>query len=143
MKLLISEILEKVNQAKTEQEKISILRVNYSPALEDVFKWTYDPNVFFFISEIPLYTPDQAPDGLSFTSLYNEHKRFYLFHKNYKISSDKKTILLIQMLEALGAKEAKILEYTIKKNIPGLSYDLVNKAYPNFLANPIKIPVEI
>jgi hypothetical protein len=33
MRSLISEVLEEVSQANTEEQKISILRKNYSPAL--------------------------------------------------------------------------------------------------------------
>jgi hypothetical protein len=142
MRLLISEILEKVHSAKTEEEKINILRVNYSPALEDVFKWAYDPNIVFFTKEIPPYTLDVSPDGLSFTTLYNEHKRFYLFLNSSKINSERKTILLIQMLEALGPKESKVLENVIMKNIPSVPMDMASKAYPGLFSKPIKIPME-
>jgi hypothetical protein len=142
MKLLVSEILEKVGQTKTEQEKINILRVNYSPALEDVLKWAYDPNITLFCNTIPPYTPDQSPDGLAMTTLYSEHKRLYLFLEQTKVDAARKTILLIQMLEALSDKEAKILEGIILKNIPGVSKDIAIKAYPGFLSKPIKIPME-
>lgn len=142
MRLLVSEVLEKVKQAKTEQEKINLLRVNYSPALEDVFKWAYDPNIVFFTNEIPPYTPDQSPEGLAYTSLYNEHKKFYLFLKNTRVDVERKKVLLIQMLEALGNNESKVLEWIIQKNIPNLPLDMISKAYPNFLSKPIKIPME-
>jgi len=141
-KFLISEILDKVSEATNEQEKINILRINYSPALEDVIKWAYDPNVVLFTNQIPQYTPDQSPDGLAMTSLYSEHKRFYMFLKDSKIYEDRKTILLIQMLEALSSREAKVLESIITKNIPSVSKNLAEKAYPGLFSKPIKIPME-
>ena len=142
MRSLISEVLEEVSQANTEEQKISILRKNYSPALEDVFQWAYNPNIQLFTNKIPPYTPDQSPDGLSLTTLYSEHKRFYMFLKESRITEERKTILLIQMLEALGVNEAKVLEYIVTKNIPSVSKELVEKAYPNLFARPVKIPME-
>jgi hypothetical protein len=142
MRSLISEVLEEVSQANTEEQKISILRKNYSPALEDVFQWAYNPNIQLFTNKIPPYTPDQSPDGLSLTTLYSEHKRFYMFLKESRITEERKTILLIQMLEALGVNEAKVLEYIVTKNIPSVSKELVEKAYPNLFTRPVKIPME-
>jgi hypothetical protein len=142
MKLMISEILEQVSNAKSETDKINILRKNYSPALEDVLYWAYSPNIIFYTKSVPPYTPDQSPEGLSLTSLYNEHKRFYMFLKNSKIDSSRKNILLIQMLESLGVKEAKILEQIINKNIVVISKELAERAYPGLFNKPLRIPME-
>lgn len=142
MKLLVSEILAKVATAETEAKKINLLRENYSPALEDVLHWAYDPNIKFFTNKVPPYTPDQSPDGLAMTTLYSEHKRLYLFLQQTKIDAARKNILLIQMLEALSGAESKILENILLKNIPEVSKDLAEKAYPGLLQRPIRIPVE-
>lgn len=142
MRQMISEILEQVSQAQTENEKVNILRKNYSPALEDVLRWAYDPNIVFFTDTIPPYTPDQSPEGLSLTTLYSEHKRFYMFLKESRIDSNRKTILLIQMLEGLGDTESKILEQIITKNIKSVSKDLLEKSYPGIFNRPIRIPME-
>jgi hypothetical protein len=142
MKLLVSEILAKVATAETEAKKINLLRENYSPALEDVLHWAYDPNIKFFTNKVPPYTPDQSPDGLAMTTFYSEHKRLYLFLEQTKIDAARKNILLIQMLEALSGAESKILENILLKNIPEVSKDLAEKAYPGLLQRPIRIPVE-
>jgi len=142
MKLLVSEILAKVAAAETEAKKINLLRENYSPALEDVLHWAYDPNIKFFTNKVPPYTPDQSPDGLAMTTLYSEHKRFYLFLEQTRVDAARKNILLIQMLEALSGAESKILENILLKNIPEVSKDLAEKAYPGLLQRPIRIPVE-
>jgi hypothetical protein len=142
MKLLVSEILAKVATAETEAKKINLLRENYSPALEDVLHWAYDPNIKFFTNKVPPYTPDQSPDGLAMTTFYSEHKRLYLFLEQTKIDAARKNILLIQMLEALSGAESKILENILLKNIPEVSKDIAEKAYPGLLQRPIRIPVE-
>ena len=142
MRLLISEVLEQLLLAKSEVDKINILRKNYSPALEDVLYCTYSPNIVFYTKTVPPYTPDQSPEGLSLTSLYNEHKRFYMFLKDSKIDASRKTVLLIQMLESLGAKEAKILEQMINRNNMFVSKELAEKASPGLFSKPVKIPME-
>lgn len=142
MRSLISEVFQEVSQASTEEQKVSLLRKHYSPAMEDVIQWAYNSNITLFTTEIPPYTPDQSPDGLALTSLYSEHKRFYMFLNDTRINSDRKTILLIQMLEALSLNEAKILEGIIKRNIPSVSKSLAEKAYPGIFSRPIKIPME-
>jgi hypothetical protein len=65
-----------------------------------------------------------------------------MFLKESRIDLDRKGILLIQMLEALGDKEAKVLEGIIKRNIPSVSKELAEKAYPGLLSRPIRIPME-
>ena len=69
-RLLISEILRKVSNAKTKKEKIDLLRENNSPALRMLLIWNYDDSV---VSEIPEgdvpYTPNEAPVGTDHTRL--------------------------------------------------------------------------
>lgn len=142
MRLMVSEILDHVSKSQTEAEKIAILRKNYSPALEDVLHWAYNPNITLFTNEVPPYTPDASPEGLSLTSIYSEHKRFYMFLRESRIDVERKRILLIQMLEALGSKEAEVVEYIFKRNIPQISKDLAEKAYPGLFSRPVRIPME-
>ena len=47
MKLMVGEILDLVAAADTEDKKINILRANYSPAMEDVLRWSHDPTIVF------------------------------------------------------------------------------------------------
>lgn len=141
MKLMVGEILDLVAAADTEDKKINILRANYSPAMEDVLRWSHDPTIVFFTDKIPPYTPDQSPEGLTMTTLYSEHKRFYMFARDAHIDNSRKTVLLIQMLEALGNKEASVLEQVIKKNLLVVSKNLAEKAYPGMFLKPVRVPV--
>ena len=143
MKLYTSEILSKVAAADTETKRINILRENYSPALEDILLWAYDKErVQFFTNTVPPYTPDQSPEGLSFTNMYSEHKRFYIFLKETRVDVARKNIILTQMLEALGESESKVLEGIILRKIPEVSKELAEKAYPGLFQRPIRIPAE-
>ena len=61
---LISEVLKKVNNAKTKPQKIKILREYDSPALRSLCKWSFDPNIETALPEgSPPFIPNEAPEG--------------------------------------------------------------------------------
>ena len=111
-RLLISEILRKVSNAKTKKEKIDLLRENNSPALRMLLIWNYDDSV---VSEIPEgdvpYTPNEAPVGTDHTRLEQEARGFYRYVKggDPKLKALKRESMFIQLLEGLSAEEAELL----------------------------------
>ena len=64
-----------------------------------------------------------------------------MFARDAHIDDSRKTVLLIQMLEALGNKEASVLEQVIKKNLLVVSKNLAEKAYPGMFLKPVRVPV--
>ena len=111
-RLLISEILRKVSNAKTKKEKIDLLREFNTPALRMLLIWNYDDSV---VSEIPEgdvpYTPNEAPVGTDHTRLEQEYRGFYRFVKggDPKLKGLKRESMFIQLLEGLSAEEAELL----------------------------------
>tara|TARA_B100001996_G_scaffold209048_1_gene160354 strand:- start:172 stop:639 length:468 start_codon:yes stop_codon:yes gene_type:complete len=111
-RLLISEILRKVSNAKTKKEKVDLLRENNSPALRMLLIWNYDDSV---VSEIPEgdvpYTPNEAPIGTDHTRLEQEYRGFYRFVKggDPKLKGLKRESMFIQLLEGLSGEEAELL----------------------------------
>jgi hypothetical protein len=135
----IYEIFEEFEQRKTKEDRLAVLRYNSNWTLKSVLKGAFDPNVQFDV-EIPAYKPSDDPPGLSPTSLSQELDRAYIFEKNNPkvapgLTKERKTQILIQMLEALESKEAKVLEgvLTKKLKVKGLTYDLVKEAFPDIL----------
>lgn len=136
----ISEIFEEFEQRKTKEDRLAVLRYNANWALRSTLKGVFDPNVQFTITEVPQYTPSLDPIGLSATSLHQELGRFYIFEKNNpkvspSLTEKRKKEILIQMLEALEAKEAKVLEgiLTKKLKVKGLTYEIVKEAFPDLV----------
>jgi hypothetical protein len=131
--LLFSEIAAKVNNAKDKPRKLKVLQDNDSVALRQVLKGAFDPNVVW---ELPMgdvpYTVNDAPIGTEHTVLSQEAKRLYLFTKggDNSLTSNKREMLFVQMLEGLSAEESKFLITVVNKKI--------NNEYKGFTANLVK-----
>ena len=112
MKLLISEVLQKVSNAKTKAQKIKLLQQHNTPALRSILIANYDESVISMIpeGEVP-YTPNDAPKGTDHSVLEKEFRRLYLFFKggNNGLKQAQRENLFIQMLEGLCEEEANLL----------------------------------
>ena len=131
--LLFSEIATKINNAKDKPRKLKVLQDNDSVALRQVLKGAFDPNVVWELPEgdVP-YTVNDAPIGTEHTVLSQEAKRLYLFTKggDNSLTSNKKELLFVQMLEGLSGEESKFLITVVNKKI--------NNEYKGFTANLVK-----
>lgn len=110
-RLLISEVLRKVSNAKTKEEKISLLRKYNSNALRQLLIINFDDSVVCLLPEgdVP-YTPNDAPVGTDHTRLEHEYKGLYRFFKGgAKLPSLKRESMFVQLLEGLSAEEAELL----------------------------------
>jgi len=133
---LISEILQKAHNAKTKEEKATILRENETPALKKLLIWNFDNSIRSCLPEgdVP-YTPNDAPAGTEHTRLDHEHRLFYNFVEggNNDLSSSKKEMMFLQMLEGLHESEAELLCLVKDKNL-GKKYritqNVVSEAFP-------------
>lgn len=138
---LISEIFDEIKQRESKEDKIAVLRYNSSWALRNVLKRTFDPNIKFVINRVPsFYVPNDAPDGLGYTTIAQELDRAYLFElDNPKVSPnltlERKEQLLVQILEALEKTEADVYMNMILKDqkVEGLTYEIVKEAFPDLL----------
>lgn len=135
MYLLVSEVLKNVSNAKTSKEKIEILRQNDGPALKEILKIAYTPNVKFFVDKCVNYVDDGAPIGHSFSSLFQEYKRLYIFLESTNVKPERKKEILIQILESIHSSEAKLLVDIIEKNMSkyNLNKKLINEAFPGLI----------
>ena len=81
-RLLLSEILRKVSNAKTKAEKIALLQKHNTNALRQVLIINFDDSVISMLPEgdVP-YTPNDAPIGTDHTRLESEYKGLYRFVK--------------------------------------------------------------
>ena len=114
---MMHEIATKVNNAKDKPRKLKVLQEHDSVALRQVLKGAFDPKIEWLLppGDVP-YTANDAPVGTEHTLLSQEAKRLYLFTKggDNTLSSTKREVIFIQMLEGLCAEEAAILSICCK-----------------------------
>ena len=129
-RLLLSEVLRKVSNAKTKAEKIKILQANNSQALRSILIWNFDESVISMLpeGEVP-YTPNDAPIGTDHTRLEQEAKGLYRFVKGGQdsLKSLKRESMFVQLLEGLAAEEAELL-CLIKDGNLNSKYKRITKA---------------
>jgi hypothetical protein len=136
MKLLISEVLQKVSNAKTKAEKIDLLHQHNSNALRAILIANYDESVISMLpeGEVP-FNANDAPKGTEHTVLEKEYRKLYLFFKggSSSLKQSQRENLFIQMLEGLHEEEANIL-ILVKDKALGRKYKLtracVEEAFP-------------
>jgi|TARA_B100000003_G_scaffold57318_1_gene50899 hypothetical protein len=135
-RLLLSEVLRKVSNAKTKQEKINLLRKHNSNALRQLLIINFDDSV---VSEMPEgevpYTPNDAPAGTDHTRLEHEYKGLYRFFKGgAKLPSLKRESMFVQLLEGLHADEAELLclvkDGQLSNKYKRITKAVVSEAFP-------------
>ena len=136
MKLLISEVLQKVSNAKTKAQKIQLLREHNTPALRSLLIANFDESVVSLMppGEVP-YEANDAPAGTEHTKLEHEYRKLYLFFKggSNSLKQSKRESLFIQLLEGLHMSEAAVLCLVKDKEL-GKKYKItracVEEAFP-------------
>lgn len=136
MKLLISEVLQKVSNAKTKARKIELLQQYNTDALRMLLIWNFDESV---ISELPAgevpFNPNEAPVGTEHTVLEKEARLLYNFVQggNNGLQQSRRENMFIQMLEGLHKDEANVLCLVKDKQL-GKKYKItkacVSEAFP-------------
>mgnify|MGYP003303262226 FL=1 len=136
-RLLISEILRKVSNAKTKKEKVDLLKKHNTPALRQLMVINFDESI---ISELPEgdvpYTPNDAPVGTDHTRLESEYKGLYRFFKggDPRIKSLKRETLFVQLLEGLSAEEAELLvlckDGRLNEKYKRITKAVISEAFP-------------
>lgn len=134
--LLISEILQKVSNAKTRTEKIELLQKYNSQALRSILIWNYDDSVSSLLPEgdVP-YTKNDAPAGTEHTKLEKEYRILFNFVKggNDNLPRIQRENMFIQLLEGLHESEAEVLTLTKDKNLQSkyrITKPVVEEAFP-------------
>lgn len=134
----IYEIFEEVEKAPTLQDRAAILHYNDTQALHMVLRGAFHPGIRYLIKKIPLYKPSDSPRGMGYTSIYKELGRIYLFEEGHPrrpagLTNARMNTILIQMLEAMEAKEAIVFSNMLLKNlrVKNLNEDAIKLAYPH------------
>jgi hypothetical protein len=151
MRLLVPEIFDKIQEHKTDADKVAWLQKNKDNKLMMyVLALNFDPQYVFDLPKgNPPYTRSPHPVAMAETNLYAENRRFYLLLKgNPRRPANIKTIqvenIFIQILEGINGIEADMMialkDKALQKKYKGLTEGLVRRAFPEMLpekqANP-------
>jgi hypothetical protein len=134
---LISEVLRKVNNAKTKAEKKELLLRYNSQTLRSLFIWNFDETVTSLlpVGDVP-FTPNPAPEGTDNTLLENEGKKLFYFVKGGAdhLSKSKREQIFLAILENVHPDEAEVLclvkDKQLQKKYTRISKALVEETFP-------------
>ena len=158
----LHEILELVDEQKTKAKKVEVLRNYEHDCVKMVFVWNVDSSVVSLLPPGPVpygetnaqttfagtlsdnivreaaggeSATGQDLDGRNKTSIRREYQNFYHFVKggNDTLSTTRREMMFIQMLEGLHPREAEILVLIKDKDLGtkyNISLDNVKQAYP-------------
>ena len=136
--LMIGEIVDKFEKAKTRQTKKEVLEKHKDiTALRYLLCGIFDPKVQWTITEEPDYTPQNVPEGEAPNTLYQEIPKCSIFVKGHlasaKLKPERAKQLLIQIMESLHPAEAELYMQMLKKKskVKGLTSKLVLEVFPN------------
>ena len=135
-KLLMHEVLTKVNNAKDKPKKVAVLKQHDTPGLRRIIKGSFDPNITWDLPEgAPPFIANEAPEGTEHSLLENESKKFWHFVAGADAATSKtrKETMFVQILEALSKGEAdvaiKMKDKELHKHYKGLSTAVVKEAF--------------
>jgi Family of unknown function (DUF6433) len=150
MHLLVSEILDKFEAAKTREEKIAVLQDNVTDPLLVLLRLNYDHMLKMDLpdGEPPFKKDTDKPIGYSESSLQLELRRFYVWlDPNVNLPKIKKESLFVNMLEGIHWTEAEALclakDRKLQTKYKSLKEDIVREAFPLALTpKPVKEKAE-
>lgn len=135
--LTIPEVLEKIARSSNREEVIRGLREHSSLSLKQILHYAYFDKSKWYRNDLPDYTPDASPEGLSMSSLFSETKRLYAFKESYMLPKERKDILLIQILESVHPTEAKMIgdlfSGAFASNYLKIDRSVVQEAFPDIM----------
>jgi hypothetical protein len=150
MHLLVSEILDKFEVAKTREEKIAVLQTNVTDPLLVLLRLNYDHMLKMDLpeGEPPFRKDTDKPIGYNESSLQLELRRFYVWlDPRTTLPKLKKESLFVNMLEGIHWTEAEALclakDRKLQTKYKSLKEDIVREAFPLALTpKPVKVKEE-
>jgi hypothetical protein len=159
----VFEVLELASKQRTNARKVEVLKTYAHDALKAVFIWNFDETVISLLpsGEVPYGNVDdqsvysgtlsqnlsreavggesatgQDLDGRGKTSLRREYQNLYHYIKggNDSLTTIRREMMFINLLQGLHPKEAEVLIFTKDKKLTDkykISLDNVKEAYPD------------
>lgn len=134
----LSELVDKVCAAPTNEDKIALLQKHDSVPLRTILKYTYDKSVEFLIPSTPPPWKKNKYIGVE-GMLYKETRRLRIFVKGGgydDLNQVKRENLFISLLEDVDDKDADLLcKMIAQKPLKGLPRKVVTEAFPDLITD--------
>jgi hypothetical protein len=135
---LLHEIFEDAQAAKTQVERMDILREHDGFVLSTVLQLAFSKSIVLdFPSGPPPYKENDAPSGLEYSRLKNILSPIGNCVKGNGVAGFKKEKILIGILEAVHPDDAKLIiaakDKCVTKLYSKITEKLMEKAYPKLL----------
>lgn len=159
----IFEVLELASKQRSNQKKVEVLKTYENDALKTIFIWNFDSSVVSLLPEGPVPYGDvneqnvysgnlsdnlvkeasggeaatsQDLEGRGKTSLRREYQNLYHYVQggNNGLSTIRREMMFINLLQGLHPKEAEVLILTKDKHLTDkykISFENVKEAYPD------------
>jgi len=143
-RLLIPEVFDQFEKLTKKEDRISLLKEQNHPALQDILRIAFDADVISVLPKgAPPYDKDDAPEGYSQTSLFRTHKQFKYFFKG-PIANQAEPIrregIFLNILETMHPRESQLLidAKDKKLKIKGLTKALIDEAFPGLIVKAMR-----
>ena len=134
----ISELFKEFEKLKSRREKCGFLWDHKKNGiLTAVLQGAFDPNIKWHITDIPEYTPADAPLDVNPSSLFSEIPKCTIFAighpKGEGVKPARMKELLIQVLESMHKDESDLYVGMLKKKlkVKGLTESIVLEVFPD------------
>ena len=134
----ISELFKEFEKLKSRREKCGFLWDHKKNGiLTAVLQGAFDPNIKWHITDMPEYTPDDAPIDVNPSSLFSEIPKCTIFAighpKGEGVKPARMKELLIQVLESMHKDESDLYVGMLKKKlkVKGLTESIVLEVFPD------------
>lgn len=159
----VFEVLELASKQRTNAKKVEVLKTYEHDSLKAIFIWNFDETVISLLpdGEVPYGNADEQSvysgtlsqnlsreagggesatgqdlDGRGKTSLRREYQNLYHYIKggNDTLTTIRREMMFINLLQGLHPKEAEVLIFTKDKKLTDkykISFDNVKEAYPD------------
>ena len=135
--LSVGEVVEKLNAARTKNERIQILRENDSAALRGILRMNFDESLVLALPKgAPPFNRANVPNGFGNTTLKASATGWYVFVRELSpnLSQSKRESIFIQLLESLDSREADILIQAKDRSLDvGVTKKLIGEVFPGLI----------
>ena len=142
-RLLIPEVFNQFKGLTKKDERIALLKKYDHPALRDILRVAFDADIVSVLPKgAPPYEKDDAPEGMSQTSLYRTHKQFKYFFKGPVANAAepiRREGIFLNIIETMHPTESEVLIAAKDKKlkIKGLTKALINEAFPGLIVKSV------